>query len=390
VKVIVFTRDFPPEFGGVQRLLGKVADHYGKDALVIARRCPGFREYDQGRPYTTIRMRRFEWRHANPVMSRILGAISYLLRFFVGGIHLGDAIRRQKTDLVLCGYAFPNGLPMVVARLLTGCPFVVWCHGTETLRALESGGLQRAALRLVWRLAVRVVVHSRFMRDEVARFVPPEKIIVNRLGSDSGNLDFSAAPATAVDELPLAGRAVVLTVGRLERRKGHDLLAHAMPLIREKIPHVLWLIVGDGPERERLTQAIADWRLADCVRLLGRRSDAEVSALLARADLFAMPSRRIGPDVEAFGIVYLEAARFGVPAVGGRSGGVADAVQDGGTGLLCDPEDPRDIAAKVITLLGDPARRAEMGRAAKANAERQTWDEFARHLSEELSRIDLS
>ena len=390
MKVIVFTRDFPPEFGGVQRLLGKIADYYGKDALVIARRCPGDREYDQGRAYATVRMPRFEWRHAHPAADRLLRAVSYFLRFFIGGIYLGDAIRRQKTDLVLCGYAFPNGLPMVVARLLTGCPFVVWCHGTETLRALERGGPQRAALRLVCRLAARIVVHSRFMQDEIARFAPRGKIIVNRLGSDSGNLDFSAAPASAVDGLPLAGRAVVLTLGRLERRKGHDLLAQALPLIREKIPHVLWLVVGDGPERGRLEQTIAALQLADHARLLGRRSDAEVSALLARAELFAMPSRRIGPDIEAFGIVYLEAARFGVPSVGGRSGGVADAVRDGVTGLLCDPEDPDDIAAKVVALLDDPARRAEMGRAARENAERQTWDEFARHLDQELSRIDLS
>jgi phosphatidylinositol alpha-1,6-mannosyltransferase len=103
----------------------------------------------------------------------------------------------------------------------------------------------------------------------------------------------------------------------------------------------------------------------------GAARPEDLPALYAACDVFVMASRRIGDNVEGFGIVCLEAAAAGKPVVAGRSGGVPDAIEDGVTGLLVDPESPTDIAEKISLLLRDPARRARMGEAGRQRVVRE-------------------
>jgi phosphatidylinositol alpha-1,6-mannosyltransferase len=385
LRAIVFTRDFPPEHGGVQTLMERLAAHYGANALVIARRAPGDEAFDRAQPYRVERMPRFEWRHSLRAVDLLLRGVSYALRLVWGLVVLLDAIREHRPDVIWCAYAFPNGLPALIARWWERTPYVVYCHGTEALRVMARGGVGLWLLRAVIRSASRVVTHSGFMRGQLSRLAPSEKILVNELGADSGALDTHAAPLESIGGFDLTEARVLAAVGRLERRKGHDAMIAALPEIRRAHPNVCWVVVGDGPERERLRALAAQRGVADSIVFAGRLSDAEVSRLLARADLFVMPSRRIGPDVEAFGIVYLEAALFGVPSVGGASGGVPEAIEDGVTGLLCDPESPPDLAAKVTLLLGDEALRRQMGEAARRRAEARTWQTCVTKLEAEVA-----
>ena len=201
----MFTRDFPPERGGVQTSTERTAFYHAPDAVVLARRTPGDREFDRDRPYRVKRMPRLEWTHANRLVNAVLRGVSYFLRFVIGGIMLAEIIREQKTDLVHCAYAFPNGLPMMVVRIFTGCPYIVYCHGTEITRVLERRGIPLLALRLVLRLALRVVVTGEFMRGEMAKIVDERKIVIAPLGADSGLLNTAAAPAKHVGAMKQIG-----------------------------------------------------------------------------------------------------------------------------------------------------------------------------------------
>ncbi len=131
-------------------------------------------------------------------------------------------------------------------------------------------------------------------------------------------------------------RPVIATVARLEPRKGVDAVIRAMPDVLARHPGCIYAIAGGGEDRERLEQLAADLNVRQAVLFLGRVTSAEKAALLAMADVFAMPVRREGRSVEGFGISYSEAGWFGVPALAGRDGGAGDAVLDGETGLLCD------------------------------------------------------
>jgi phosphatidyl-myo-inositol dimannoside synthase len=167
---------------------------------------------------------------------------------------------------------------------------------------------------------------------------------------------------------------VVATLARLEPRKGADTVIRAMPEVLKQHPACVFAVAGGGADRPRLEQLAKSLQVEDCVLFLGRISDAEKSALLASADVFAMPVRREGQSVEGFGLTYLEAAWFGVPSLAGGDGGAADAVLDGETGLLCDGADQGDVTCKLLSLLGDAALRKRLGAAARERVKRDlTW-----------------
>jgi len=140
-------------------------------------------------------------------------------------------------------------------------------------------------------------------------------------------------PGTAAHHTSWPCVSAVRCVARLVRRKGQDSLIRVWPDVLRSFPGAVLLLVGDGPQRRRLERMVARRRLESAVRLAGSVPWEEVPEHLDAADVFAMPCRdRLwGLEVEAFGIVFLEAAAAGLPIVAGRSGGVADALVPIGT-----------------------------------------------------------
>jgi phosphatidyl-myo-inositol dimannoside synthase len=182
-----------------------------------------------------------------------------------------------------------------------------------------------------------------------------------------------------------AGRPTIVTVARLEQRyKGHDVLIRALPLVRQRVPDVEWLVVGDGSLRQELERLADAQQLGETARFLGVLPEEERDAALDRAHVFAMPSRlppgRVGG--EGFGIVYLEAAAHGLPSVAGNVGGAPDAVVHGETGLLVDPEDHVAVANALVELLLEPARAAALGAAGATRAREFAWPLIARRVEE--------
>jgi len=162
----------------------------------------------------------------------------------------------------------------------------------------------------------------------------------------------------------------VLGLSRLVPRKGFDALICAAALLAPKHPDLLVAIAGGGRDRQRLAKLAT--RLGAPVRFLGRVEEDDMPAVYACSDLFAMLCRNrwAGLEQEGFGIVFLEAAACGVPQIAGHSGGAAEAVLDGETGLVVAPKDIPAIAAAIGRLLDDPAERARLGAAARERARR--------------------
>jgi phosphatidylinositol alpha-1,6-mannosyltransferase len=185
------------------------------------------------------------------------------------------------------------------------------------------------------------------------------------------------------DRYGLFDRPLIVCVSRLVRRKGQDMLIRAMATIRRRVPDAVLLIAGDGPDRDRL-RALAD---SDAPRhsvvFAGEVSDDDLPAVYAAADVFAMPcrSRFGGLEVEGFGIVFLEAAASGRAVVAGDSGGAAEAVVDGETGLVVDGRHVGAVAEATAALLQDPVRAEAMGKAGRARAERSfSWPRLTASL----------
>jgi phosphatidylinositol alpha-1,6-mannosyltransferase len=175
-------------------------------------------------------------------------------------------------------------------------------------------------------------------------------------------------------------RPLVLGVSRLVPRKGFDVLVDAVA----GLPDVQLALAGAGRDRRRLERRVAERGIAGRVRFLGRVPDDEsFPRLYACADVFAMPCRERwgGLEAEGFGIVFLEAAAAGVPAVAGRSGGSHEAVVDGETGFVVEGR-ALDVRGALAALLADDDLRARMGAAARARAVTEfSYDRLAARLA---------
>jgi phosphatidylinositol alpha-1,6-mannosyltransferase len=184
----------------------------------------------------------------------------------------------------------------------------------------------------------------------------------------------------------LGDRPTVVCVSRLVPRKGQDMLIRALPLVRRHVPDAALLLAGGGPDRDRLGRLATATGMADHVVFAGSVSWAELPGHYAAGDVFAMPSRTRGGglDVEAFGLVYLEASATGLPVVAGRSGGAPETVRDGVTGHVVDGRQVTELADVLAGLLADPERATKLGRAGREWA-LDTWGWPA--LADRLRRL---
>jgi phosphatidylinositol alpha-1,6-mannosyltransferase len=181
----------------------------------------------------------------------------------------------------------------------------------------------------------------------------------------------------------LQGKQVILTVGRMVARKGTDMAVRAMKRVVARRPDVHYLIVGEGEIRAEVEQLIASEGLRDWVTLVGKVSDGDLLRYLRLCDLFLMPNRTMPDgDTEGFGLVFREANACRKPVIGGRAGGVVEAVADGVSGLLVDGNKPDEIADAIERILGDPAlaeRLAEGGlQLAREHSTRAVAHQFLR------------
>jgi phosphatidylinositol alpha-1,6-mannosyltransferase len=177
---------------------------------------------------------------------------------------------------------------------------------------------------------------------------------------------------------------ILLTVGRLVERKGQDMVIRALPKIISHIPNLKYRIVGEGPYRTRLEQLAKELGVDTYVEFIGAVEDTELIREYKSCDLFIMPSRESPNDAEGFGIVYLEANACGKPVIGGRSGGVPEAVLDNQTGLLTNPTDVEEIANSVVRLLNDPLLAKRLGEQGK---ERVLKEFTSNYMAERVLRL---
>jgi len=369
-RTLVVTNDFPPRVGGVQQYVWNVvANLPAKRIAVLAPNWPGWKEHDAAAKFPVHRWPAgFLWPTAD-LQARV-----------------GSLIREHDSEVVLFGHGFP--LPVMGPALARhGTPYVVLTHGAEVWLAHTPA--VAASMRAAFRHAATVTAVSRWTARAMEGVAPHgTSMPVLYPGVDAEGFSPAADGSWARSRHDLGDRRVVLCVSRLVPRKGQDVLIEAMPLVRALVPDVVLLVVGDGPYRERLRTAAAT-APDGAVVFAGEVGPGDLPRYYAAGDLFAMPcrSRWGGLEVEGFGIVFLEAAASGKPAVAGRSGGAEEAVADGVTGLLVEGREPKAVALAIARLLRDPPAMAKMGAAGRTRVEQGfTWPKRTAQLAEILRK----
>jgi phosphatidylinositol alpha-1,6-mannosyltransferase len=352
---------FPPKTGGSGRWFWEIYRRLPRDSFVIAagedpRQSAFDREHD-------LRVKRL------PLSLRSWGIVSLEgLRGYARSIHrLRRLIAAQRISMVHCARCLPEGVMALALKLCWGVPYACYVHGEDVATAHDSREHRWLADRVLHGASYAIANSrntERILLDEWG--LAADRVRLLHPGVDTDRFR-PAAPDSAVRAaLGWSDRPVILTVGRLQLRKGHDQLIRAISKIRDAVPRVLYAIAGDGEERTALEALVARERLGDCVSFLGEITDDRLVQCYQQCDLFVLPNRQVGRDIEGFGMVLLEAQACGKPVIAGASGGTAETMQIPDTGLVVPCDGPDDLAAVVIELLGDPGRRARMGAAARA------------------------
>jgi phosphatidylinositol alpha-1,6-mannosyltransferase len=385
VTALLLSLTFPPQTGGSGRWFWEIYRRLPRERVrVVAGECPGAAEFDEGHDLAIRRM---------PLAFESFGILgpAKMRRYLRTAWALRRLVAMEGVQAVHCGCCLPEGLLGWLLKRMTGVPYLCYVHGEElNFPSRELAWLRRR----VFRGAKMVIANSRntwrLLRDQWN--VPEAKLRLMHPGVDVERF----LPARCVPRLEPGNeereersrlgwqnRLVVLTVGRLQKRKGHDMLIRALPAIRPTVPDVLYSIVGDGDERDSLHRLVAELGLHDHVQFRGETSDDELIRCYQQCDLFVLPNRDVNGDFEGFGMVLLEAQACGKAVVAGASGGTAETMSIGQTGHVVACDRPEELAALVIRLLLDEPLRAKMGEAARRWAvERFSWDSLSRQAHE--------
>jgi phosphatidyl-myo-inositol dimannoside synthase len=325
----------------------------GKEIHVVTANVPGAAEFDRAHPNTIhrIALKRVPWLKPESLLM-------YVNLF----VKAGRLAVTHRFIAIFAGRVLPEGLVAWAIARLSGRPALVYAHGEELTN--WGRGRKFALMRFVFQHADAVLANSDFTRETLAGL----------LGVDAGRIavvyptvdENRFRPGLAADDLRASvgvaqGKHLILSVGRLQRRKGFDHVIRTLPRLHQQGVDVHYAVIGIGDDRDYLQRLAAELGVADRVHLLGHVSYDDLPRWYAACDLFAMPNRDIDGDSEGFGLVYLEAACAGKPAVAGTAGGTGSAVVDGVTGLRVDGERLEAIAQALTRLLSDRAEAQQMG-----------------------------
>ncbi len=379
MRLLFVTQDFPPDVGGIQTYSWEVATRLAErvEALeVIAPRRPSAAAVDRTAPPAVNRVR------GRPDLLPVT-ALPTVARRAV----------RLRADVAVHAQWQTVGAS-ALARWLTGYPRRIVCaaHGRELLFNPLSGlpGGQAAYDRLRrWALAQpdALLPVSRYTAGLLEdQGVPPRRLHVVLNGTNPTR--FQPRGGTALrDRLGIGARPMLLTVGRLVPRKGIDTVLRALPQVAASVLAVQYVVAGTGRDRSRLERLAVRRGVSDRVHFVGHVSDDALATYYSAADLFVMPARNAPPDVEGFGLVFLEANACGTPVIGARTGGIPNAVEDGETGLLVPPNAPDDLAEATLHVLTDSDVADKLGRQGRHRAVNEaSWDDIADRIHAFLVR----
>ncbi len=370
-ECLIVTQCFYPDVGGIETLMTALADNCataGLSVTVLAERV----RLDLPAPAA-----------AKPyAIERFGGPRPW--RRWRKRIRLATILKERSAGLAGIFTDSWKSIEALPSRLET--PVSVLAHGMEYPLKASPSKKRRIATALA--RCDTVIANSHYTASLVLPYLGerPDKLQIIHPAIDPMPQPSAEAMQTVRARIG-GGDPIVATVARLEPRKGIDAVIRALPEILERHPGCRYAVGGAGGDRGRLEELAATLNVRQAVVFLGRVSDAEKAALLAVADVFAMPVRREGQSVEGFGISYLEAGWFGVPSLAGRDGGAADAVIDGETGLVCGGADQGEVEYSLLSLLGDAALRKKLGAAAQERVKRElTWPVAIHHYLESFTR----
>ncbi len=368
IRILVVTVDYPPIEGGISTLtleISRELSRQGFEVTVLAPHFPNMETFDANEPVRVVRFTGYDsgWLRLFPLLARARTLVPH-------------------NDLVLAINITYGGIAGLLARSMFGVPYATLAYGYEFLK-FKNVWPVAALLRYIYGQSRGVIAISKFTQSKLIEFgVPPKQIAAILPGATPKPDPENAVVDSIRAKYPVEGKRIILSVGRLVQRKGHLTLVRAMPRIIAKVPDAHLFVVGQGPAMSSCSRAAFRMGVRDNITFAGALSNAEVQALYSLCDVFALPTGEgAHGQVEGFGLVFTEAHAHGKPVVAGKSGGAIEAVADGETGILVEPEDADALAAALIRVLTDSELARKLGELGRLRVDNElNWRVFTNQM----------
>ncbi|WP_348523859.1 glycosyltransferase family 4 protein [Endozoicomonas sp. G2_1] len=360
----MLTENFPPMSGGSGRWFWELYSRLPKnDYLIVADEGTEANDFDKTHDLNVIRM---------PLKSNEWGLRSLTgLKFYFNSYRrLRRVIKEHGITHIHTGRVIHEGVIAWLLSLSLGVKFLTYVHGED----VETAAMSREynfLVKLVCSKAEMIICNSENSRTIVERlgYASGDKIVVLNPGVDSTKFIPSKVDERFRQQLGWHNKKVIITVGRLQQRKGQDKMIAAMPDILTHHPDALYAVIGRGECAGLLKGLIEKHGLQNSVQLLDEVSDEQMIKCYQQCDLFILPNRTIESDIEGFGMVLVEAQSCAKPVVAGDSGGTRETMLVGQSGFIIDCTSSENIAKELSKILDDEDFMDSMGKVGRQHVE---------------------
>ena len=356
---LIVTRNFPPDVGGMQILMGGLSENLLNHGpvKVFAYEYPNSNVYDKKSPIDIERVKGIKlfrkYRKAN------------LVNDF---INRNSSIRAIITD-------HWKSLELVKTEYLRKTKSFCLLHSKEINHEIDS--LLNKRLIKSTNKADYIIANSNFTKNLAIKVgIDPSKIHIIFPGIEKPKI---IKNISRIKSEKIFGESFpkIITVARLDKRKGHDKILMLIKNLKPKFPKIKYVSIGFGDEENSLLKLSKELSLEKEVLFLKNIDHNLKTALIAEANLFLMPSRIDKKSVEGFGISFIEAASYGVASIGGKDGGASDAIAHNKTGLICDGNNLNSIYDSVIDFFQNE-KFIKFGKNSKKFSEKFYWNNIVK------------
>ena len=347
---LIVTRAFPPELGGMQSLMWGLTKEMSKNFMikVFADYQENHKEFDKNENFSIERV----------------GGIKFLRKIRKAQL-INEYLKENKIQGIIADHW--KSLELINTDKKKYCLI----HGKE-INHPKGSSLNNRVVKVLNGVE-KVIANSEYTKNlAIDSGVKKGKIVVINPGVDPVN-ELNKKSLEKVESLLKVKSPRLITVSRFDKRKNHEKVIMALRNLKQKYPDIVYICIGYGDEEDNLKKLVKELDLNLQVMFFKDISDDLKNALIAKSNIFVMPSIIHKKSVEGFGIVYLEAAQYGIPSLGGKDGGASDAIDHNKTGLICDGNNLEDIYSSLDSMI-ENKKYIEFGKNAKEYVSKFEWN----------------